>query len=84
MTLEEAIVAISTSTSLSEADVAGVLACSDDERAALIAAYKGAGRMPSASCWDVALEILKGCAETAAMVIPIAGAISGVYGLGKL
>lgn len=84
MTLEEAITQIATSTSLSEADVAGFLACSDEERVALITAYKGAGRMPTASAWDVVLDILKGCAEVAGLVIPIAGAVTGIYGVGRL
>lgn len=81
LTRDEAIAAISAATPLSPQDLDGFLACTDEERAALIQAYKDAGTMPSASAWDVVLDILKVCADLAALIIPITGAITGVYSL---
>lgn len=83
MTRDEAIVKIATLTPLSTVDVAGFLACTDDERAALIAAYRDANVMATASAWDVVLGVLKETAELATLVLPITGAISGIYGLAK-
>lgn len=83
MTRDEAIAAIATLTPLTASDLEGFLACSDDERRVLIETYRDAGVMPSRSAWDVVLDVLKSCAETAALVIPITGAIGGVFGLVK-
>lgn len=83
VTRDEAIVQIATLTPLSTVDVAGFLACTDEERSALIVAYRDAGVMPTASAWDVVLGALKECAELATLVLSITGAISGVYGLAK-
>ncbi len=84
MTREDAVAQILALTPLTDAEVNGLLDCSSDELSLLVASVKGRGAMPTVSTWDVVVAILKGCAETAGLVIPIVGAISGVYGLGKL
>lgn len=84
LTRDQAIAEIVSLTPLSTADMEGFLACTDDERATLIDAYRIAGIMPTASAWDHVLSILTTCAELANLVIPITGAISGVFGLGHL
>jgi hypothetical protein len=85
VTAEDAISAIvSAVPSLSEADVRGVLACSDDERELIIRSYRDAGKMPHESAWDVILSILGECVALANLVIPISGAITGAYAVTKL
>lgn len=84
LTLEDAIAKIATLTPLTEDDAAGFLACSDDERTALIEAYKNAGKMPKASSWDVVLAVLGECASLANLVIPITGAVQGVFQVAAL
>ena len=84
-TREEAVAAIvSAVPALTPSDIDGFLACTDDERQLIIQSYRDAGVMPKASAWDVVLDILKTCAEVAALVIPITAAIQGVYGVGAL
>ena len=84
LTFEQAIVAITTEYPfLSDADVRGFFACSDDERALIIQTYKDSGKMPGPSAWDVFLKIMAICVDIANMVIPLTGAIQGVYNLGK-
>ncbi len=65
-------------------DVASFLAGTDDDRALVIHGMKDSGKMPSASAWDRVLVILGACAALASLVIPITGAIQGVYGLRSL
>lgn len=76
----DAIAAIVARTPLSAADIEGFLACSDAERAELIAAYRDSEKMPSLSAWDVFLAGLKLCAELAGYVLPIQGVLSAVFG----
>lgn len=87
MTREDAVAQIVAKTpppGLSEADVNGILDCSPDELALLVQSHKDSGAMPSASAWDVFLEIAGGCVAVANVVIPITGALAGVYGIAKL
>lgn len=85
MTRAEAVVAIAKIVpTWSTARVEGFLLERPDEQAMTIQALKDSQAMPSASAWDEVLAVLKGCAELAGLVIPIAGAITGVYGVAKL
>jgi hypothetical protein len=85
MTADEAIAAIvSAVPSLSEEDVRGLLACTDEERVLIIQSYRDASKMPKASSWSVILTILGECVALANMVIPISGAIQGAYGVARL
>ena len=79
MTREDALAAIVDATPLTPADVEGFLACTDDERTELVAAYRDAGKMPSASAWDVVIAILKECLELAGLVSPLVGVITNVF-----
>jgi hypothetical protein len=45
--------------------------------------YADAGAMPSASAWEKAVAIMRTCAELAGLVIPVVGAVSGVFGLAQ-
>jgi hypothetical protein len=81
---EDAIAQIVTVTQLREDDLVGFLACSPEEQQVLIAAYRRAGIMPSASSWGIVLDILKECAELAELVTPIGGAVQLVFQLAKL
>jgi len=85
MTKSEAVVAIVTALpALSEEDVRGFLACTDDERALIVQSYKDAGKVPGPDGWRVFLSILGACAELANLVIPITGAVQGVFGIAAL
>jgi len=57
---------------------------SDEERAAIVSAYRGAG-VPAEgpSSWDTVLGVLKVCADVAGMVLPLIGVVQAVYGLAK-
>lgn len=66
------------------ARVEGFLLEAPDEQAMTIQTLKDAGAMPAASGWEVFMGIVKGCVEIAEVVIPLTGAIAGVYGVGKL
>ena len=82
LTFAEALVAITEEMPWMSADDAkGFFACSDDERAMLVQTYKDAGKVPAASGWDVFLKICAACVDIANVVIPLTGAISGVYGV---
>lgn len=81
LTLEEAIQQIAVETPLSEADMRGFLACSPDEQAMLVRAYRVSGRMPSADAWTVVLAILRTTADAAGIVAAIAGAVTAVFGV---
>jgi hypothetical protein len=81
VTREDAIAAIAGETPLTAADLEGFLACSDIERSELVAAYLDAGKMASASAWDVVIAILKECAELANVVVPLEGAVQGIFGI---
>lgn len=62
-------------------EIASFLACSDDERAIVIKGFIDSKRVPARSTWDEVVAVLKACADFANLVIPIEGAISGVYGV---
>lgn len=82
MTVNEAKAAIlAIVPTLPPADLEGFLSCSDEERAALIQAYKDAGVVASASTWDAILAVLKECAALVGLVSPIGSAVSIVFGL---
>jgi hypothetical protein len=85
MTRDEAIVAIVTVLpALSKDDVEGFLACSDSERALIVQSYKDSGKIPSPSGWTVFVSIVQECAAIANLVIPITGAVQGVFGIAAL
>jgi hypothetical protein len=85
LTFEQAIVAITVEYPfLSEADVRGFFACTDDERALLVQTYRDSGKIPSASAWDTFLKICAVCVEIANVVMPLTGAIQAIFGLGQV
>jgi hypothetical protein len=85
LTFNEAVVAITTEYPFfSDADVRGFFACTNDERALLVQTYKDAGKIPGPSGWEIFLKIMAACVDIANMVIPLTGAIQGVYGVVKL
>lgn len=84
LTKEELVTTAMTLTPLSAADIHAFLACTDEERRALVESYRVSGVMPSESSWAQFVLVLKLCAETASLVIPIVGCIAGVYGLANL
>jgi hypothetical protein len=51
------------------------------DKALLVKFYKDAGIAPSASFWDDMLKVLQMVESIANLVIPIASAITGVYGV---
>lgn len=82
MTRDEAVVAlVQAIPGSSPQDIEAFLNCSDDERALIIQSLKDAGTMPDPSAWDRILSVLKACVDVANLVIPIEGAISGIYGV---
>jgi hypothetical protein len=81
VTREDAVAAIVDVTPLTRADLEGFLACTDEERAELVAAYRDAGKMPSASAWDVVIDVLKTCVELAGIVSPLVGVIQNVFAI---
>lgn len=81
MTRADAVAEICSRTKLTNADLEGFLACSPAEQAELVEAYRIAGVMPSASAWDVVLEVLGKCAELASLVAPIVGVVQGVFSI---
>jgi hypothetical protein len=82
--LQAAIAELAGVTHLTTQDWADFLSCSDSEREMLVQVYKDAGWMPEPSAWVVALDIIKGCAEIASLVLPITGAVQAVYGIANL
>jgi hypothetical protein len=78
---EEAIALIVAVTPLSAADMEGFLACTPEEQAVLVQAYRDAGTMPDPSAWDRVVAVLSQCAELAGLVLPILGVVSGVFAL---
>jgi len=84
LTREEAVAKVVALTSMSEADINGLLDCSPDELALIVQSIKDRGLMPSRSAWDEVMTILGACVAVANLVIPLTGAISGVYGLTQL
>jgi hypothetical protein len=84
MSREDAMAAILEVVPLSGEDLAGFLACSDDERAALIVAYKDAAVPITKSMWDEVLAILGACAAFANLVMPIANVVTSVYAATKV
>ena len=82
LTYSEAIVQITLAMPfMSTDDVKGFFAATDDERALMIQTYKDAGQVPAASGWDVFLKICAACVDIANVVIPLTGAIQGIYGV---
>jgi len=82
MSKDEAIVAIVVALPmLSQADVRGFLACSDDEKLLIVKSYKDYGKIPGPDGWIIFLTIIKECVELANLVIPITGAVQGVFGI---
>ncbi len=85
LTFPEAVVAITTEMPfLSDADVRGFFAASNEDRALMIQTYKDAGQVPSADGWTVFLKICAACVDIANVVIPVTGAIQGIYGVATL
>lgn len=85
LTFNEAVVAITTEMPfLSDADVRGFFAATDDERALMVQTYKDAGKVPSASGWETFLKICSICVDIASVVIPLTGAIQGIYGVTQI
>lgn len=56
----------------------------DDDRTLIFTFYKNSGVAPVKSFWDEFLVVLNGVESVANLVIPITGAISGLYGVAKL
>lgn len=81
MTRDDAIAQIATVTSLTPADVLGFLECSDEERLAIFQTYYTAGMLKRQSVWDDVLAIMKECAEIAGFILPVFGAVEGVFGI---
>ncbi len=85
LSFNDAVVAITTEYPfMSDADVRGFFACTDDERALIVQTYKDAGKIPGPSGWEVFLKIMGACVDIANMVIPLTGAIQGIYGVTQL
>jgi hypothetical protein len=82
MTKDDAIVTIVTALPmLTQDDVRGFLACSGDEQKLIIQSYKDSGKMPGADGWQIFIAIIKECVDLANLVIPITGAVQGVFGI---
>jgi len=81
---EDAIAKITAVVPLSADDLEGFLACSPDEQAALISAYKDAAVPVTSDMWAEVLTIMKTCIELATLVEPIAGLVSSIFGIAKL
>ena len=84
MTREEAVAKIVALTPMSEPDINGLLDCSPEELALIVQSIKDRGVMPDRSAWDVVVTVLGACVSVANVVIPLTGAISGIYGVAKL
>ena len=85
ITFDEALVAFTEEMPfLTESDVKGFFAASNDERALIVQTYKDAGKIPSASGWDVFLKICGACVQIVDVVLPLTSAIQAVYGITKL
>ena len=61
--------------------VESFLRCTDEDRAAILCCLRDSQVSPPANVWTKVLEVVKDCAEIASLVIPIEGAISGVFGI---
>jgi hypothetical protein len=83
MTVEEDMAAVLQVCPLSHDDLAGFLACSDDERQALIEAYRDAGVMATPDAWDRLLAVLKTTESFASLAGPIGGAVALAFSLGS-
>ena len=82
LTFAEAVVQITLEMPfMSQDDVKGFFAATDDERALIVQTYKDAGQVPSASGWTIFLKICAACVDVANVVIPLTGAIQGIYGV---
>lgn len=83
---EDVIVQFAAQTGFSTQDVRDLLSpdLTDNDRKNLLQFYKDARAPVPESTWKTVLAILGDCEQVASLVIPIAGAISGVYGLTKL
>ena len=76
---EDAIVQISTLTTLSPQDVEGFLACSHEERTLLVKTYKDCGQVVSADTWAEVLKVLQACTQLATAVIPVLNAVQAIF-----
>jgi hypothetical protein len=81
MTRNEAIVALTTITHLNNEELEGFFACSDQERALLVKAYKDAGTVPDKSTWDEVIEVIKTCSELAGYAVPILNVVQLIFSL---
>ncbi len=83
---EDVIVQFAAETGLSTQDVRDLLSpdLTDDDRRNLLLFYKDARAPVPSSGWTKVFAIMSDCAQVAGLVIPIAGAVEGVYGLTKL
>ena len=84
MQLEDAIARIVLVTPLSPDDMRGFLACTDEEKAVLVEAYRVSGKMPSKSAWAIVLDVLRLCDDAAGIIAPIAGAITSVFAVAAI
>jgi hypothetical protein len=84
VTRDEAMAAILAIVPLSRPELEGFLACSDEERADLVLAYKSAGTIASPSVWSEVLAILGACDALFGLVSPLGGAVQLAYGLAHL
>jgi hypothetical protein len=71
---------------LSAQDISDIMSpdLSNDDRAFIIKSYKDIGTAPTPSFWDDFVKIMGVVESVANLVIPITGAISGIYGVGTL
>jgi hypothetical protein len=76
---EDAIVQISTLTTLAPEDVEGFLACNDEEKKLLVKTYSDAGQVTSADTWAEVLKVLQACSQLAVAVLPVLNAVSTIF-----
>ena len=81
LSVDDAVVLISAETRLTAQDVQDLMACRLESLQHLVQAYKDMNVMPEASTWDVVLKVLGMCVQVAAIVAPLAGAVSAVFGV---
>ena len=55
----------------------------DDERAIILQSWNDAQVIPGPDGWAVFLNILKGAADIANLVIPIEGVVQGIVSIGR-
>ena len=84
MTREEAVAKIVAAGTFSGPDMDGLLDCSPPELALIVQTIHDRALSPPKSAWDYVVEVFGDCVAVADVVIPLTGAIAGLYGLGKL